>query len=139
MKQRTSWARRMRAITAAAWASAGLANSASATISFSPNTPDSTLRVTHTANLSIGAAGTSGTYGPAYGYLAFTPAVTVGSGGSAKIILDVSWLDKNGVDLRDSVGTTLFYSSSSTTPYSSSQKLDGGVTFATNDKFIVKG
>src|SRR5881394_4249761 len=59
MKQRTSWARRMRALTAAAWASAGLANSASATISFIPNTPDSTLRVTHTADLSIGAAGTS--------------------------------------------------------------------------------
>src|SRR5438067_11483532 len=59
MKQRTSWARRMRAITAAAWASAGLAHSASATISFVPNAPDSTLRVTHTADLTIGGAGSS--------------------------------------------------------------------------------
>src|SRR5204862_4394614 len=59
MKQRTSWTRRMRALTAAAWASAGLAHSASATISFVPNAPDSTLRLTHTADLNIRAAGSS--------------------------------------------------------------------------------
>src|SRR2546421_456200 len=59
MKQRTSWARRMRVTTAAAWASAGLAHSASATISFVPNAPDSTLRLTHTADLNISAAGSS--------------------------------------------------------------------------------
>src|SRR4051812_6573655 len=59
MKRRISWARRMRALTAAAWASAGLAHYAGATISFIPNTPDSTLRLTHTADLSLGAAGSS--------------------------------------------------------------------------------
>src|SRR5256885_7449404 len=210
MKRRISWARRMRALTAAAWASAGLAHSASATISFIPNAPDSTLRVTHTADLSNSGAGTSfkdvipvadsgniypvnkyyqygaktltytsggntatstaqgsacaaansanlgftlssgtgvsqddptgkvytnfsslkftfkgtfevtsGTYGPPYGYLAFTPAVTVGSGGSAQIRLDMKWQGTGRPKLCSAIHQTVSYTRSPTVPFAS--------------------